>query len=65
MQQQGFRTTKRRFETLYTALKQSQKQPAIGVTQGGSSRDKPNRGARVAARVSDIQKKPRNANEDV
>lgn len=62
--QHGFKTTKRRFDTLYTALKDSQKQPFIGVTQGGSSRDTINRGARVAARVSDIQKKPRNANED-
>jgi hypothetical protein len=45
----GFKyPTKRvRYDTLGAALKESQKTPHIGVTQGGSSRK--NSGAKVAA----------------
>lgn len=39
-----------KLDTLHTALKDSLKNPYIGVTQGGSSRK--NSGARVAAVVS-------------
>ncbi len=51
----GFPTPRRRFETLGAALKTSIKQPALGVTQGGSS--KKGKGARVAARDANIQRK--------
>ena len=42
-----------KLDTLHTALKDSLKQPYIGVTQGGSSRK--NSGARVAATVSKVK----------
>jgi len=45
----------RRPDTFKSALKDSLKQPYIGVTQGGSSRK--NSGARVAATIS--QAKPK------
>jgi hypothetical protein len=46
------------FETLAEAMANSQKQPAIGITQGGSSSK--HSGARVAARDADTQHKPKN-----
>lgn len=42
-----------KLDTLHAAMKDSLKQPLIGVTQGGSSRK--NAGARVAAKVSKIK----------
>jgi hypothetical protein len=47
-----------RLENLKDALERSQKHPALGVTQGGSSRK--NGGARVAARDADMQNPPVN-----
>jgi hypothetical protein len=40
------------FDTLHKALKDGQRRPFIGVTQGGSSRTK---GARVAATTADAK----------
>lgn len=48
---------KRKFQTLEAALKEAQKQPLIGVTQGGSSSK--NSGARPAAKDADVQNPPR------
>lgn len=42
-----------KFDTLHRALKDSLKKPAIGVTQGGSSRKHP--GARVAATTAEVK----------
>lgn len=42
-----------KLDTLYRAMKDSLKNPYIGVTQGGSSRK--NSGARVAAVVSKVK----------
>ena len=42
-----------KMDTLYRAMKDSLKNPYIGVTQGGSSRK--NSGARVAAVVSQVK----------
>jgi hypothetical protein len=41
------------FDTMAAALKESLKQPYIGVTQGGSSRK--NGGARVAATKAEVK----------
>ena len=49
----------RRLETFGAALKNSQKEPAMGVTQGGSSAKFP--GARVAAKDADTQNRKENA----
>jgi hypothetical protein len=46
-----------RLENMKEALERSQKHPALGVTQGGSSRK--DGGARVAARDADIQNPPK------
>lgn len=45
-----------KFDTLHVALKDSLKQPYIGVTQGGSSRV--DKGARVAATTAE-EKQPK------